>query len=108
MSNNCYNKKCTYRQKDNSCMKNQHPQQCENAIVSKDGRIHSRAYYIKVLSSAECACKKYKKRGHAFCWGDCWRQLPDYLKIPLRNKIGQGFEKAYENAFQWLMENVWR
>ncbi len=102
----CYNKECTYHQEDNSCMKNQHPQQCENAIVKADGRTRSRTYYIKVLKSPSCACGKYKDEKRAFCYR-CWELLPGYLKLCLKRRIGDGFEEGYEDCRQFLEKNVW-
>jgi hypothetical protein len=58
------------------------------------------------IASDICACCNIKKPGFAFCYG-CLTALPDNLKLSLYRPLRDGFEEAYEEAVEWLNENLW-
>ena len=58
----------------------------------------------RALKSEECQCGRSKRRGHAFCH-PCWSRLPREFHSGLRMKIGEGFEKNYHEALNWLKED---
>jgi hypothetical protein len=58
-------------------------------------------FYFKELRSQECQCGKTKGSGKSFCYG-CWRRLPDDIQKRLYQRIGQGYEDAYEDAVKHL------
>ncbi len=60
-----------------------------------------RAFYIKELGSEECQCGKPKKRGFSFCYG-CYFSLPKDTRRDLYQKLGEGYEAAYEAAVAFL------
>jgi len=66
---------------------------------------NDRMFYVDVLDSNGCACGDTKKPGKAFC-RRCYKELPYRMQEALYNRIGQGFEEAYEAAVKWLQENV--
>lgn len=64
-------------------------------------KVDERMVYLAILKSDECQCEKPKKRGMAFCYS-CYTQLPNHLKTDLYQRIGNGFEEAYDKALNWL------
>lgn len=68
---------------------------------------NERSFYVSELASEECACCKQKKSGNAFCWR-CYRALPQELQQDLYQRIGHGYEQAYEAAHKYLSEHCWR
>lgn len=54
-------------------------------------------FYKQVLASNECQCGEKKKPGWALCWS-CFQSLPQEVKKGLYQKVGAGFEQAYELA----------
>lgn len=58
-------------------------------------------WYFKELRSNECYCGKSKEVGRSFCY-TCFKKLPGHLQKPLYNKIGSGYEEAYEDAVNFL------
>ncbi|MDY7035541.1 MAG: hypothetical protein SV375_05180 [Thermodesulfobacteriota bacterium] len=63
-------------------------------------------WYVDELMSEQCLCERPKKRHHSFCYR-CYRSLPGDLQRALYNRIGDGYEEAFEEAVKWLEENVW-
>lgn len=58
---------------------------------------------IRTLNARECVCGKPKVRKTAFC-GTCYARLTEKLKQGLWQRIGRGFEQAYEAARDWLKQ----
>jgi hypothetical protein len=59
------------------------------------------AFYAGVLASEECQCGAEKDRRNALCW-HCFTSLPTHMKNDLYQRLGNGFEEAYEAAVDWL------
>lgn len=62
-----------------------------------------RKFYVGVLRSDSCRCERGKKVGQAVCM-TCWKRLPKYMQAALYDRIGCGFEEAYDDAVQFLSE----
>ena len=60
-------------------------------------------FYIQELNSEECRCSAWKKRGMSFCYV-CYHKLPDDMQKDLYQRMGQGYEEAYDSACRWLEE----
>jgi len=60
-----------------------------------------RNFYVHVLASEECQCGAEKRRRFAFCYR-CFNSLPRLMQIDLRQRLGGGFEEAYDKAAAWL------
>jgi len=74
----------------------------------RKGRDHrtdtpDRQFYYKELMSEECACGESKKKGFSFCYS-CYQQLDGGMKKDLYQKIGYGYEEAYNAALKVLLE----
>lgn len=65
-------------------------------------RIAETEYYVKELASEECICGATKRRGFAFCY-NCYYALPPHMREGLYVRIGQGYERQYENAVEQLV-----
>lgn len=60
-------------------------------------------FYLQELNSEECACGATKKAKYSFCY-TCYQLLPDDMKRELWNRLGDGYEEAYDEAILWLKE----
>ncbi len=59
---------------------------------------------LKIFIGTECpVCTKTKDPNTAFC-KSCYRELPIPMQRALWKRFGQGFEKAFEEAF-WFLKN---
>jgi len=58
-------------------------------------------FYIEAFKSEECFCGRNKKSRMAFCYG-CYKSLPHDMQKALYQRMGNGFEEAYEEAVKWL------
>lgn len=58
-------------------------------------------FYFETLAGTECQCGRTKKTKMAFCY-KCYSSLPKDMLDDLWQRIGQGFEEAYEKAVGWL------
>ena len=57
---------------------------------------------ITSLQSNICpACSKAKKPRHALCF-QCWRLLPHEQRDALYDRVGQGYEAAFDQAMRTL------
>ena len=65
-------------------------------------RIAEKSYYVKELASEECICGATKRRGFSFCY-NCYYALPVHMRQRLYAKVGQGYERQYENAVAELV-----
>jgi hypothetical protein len=61
-------------------------------------------WYIREFRGNECTCGKTKKPGSAFCY-TCFSKLPYTYRMATYQRMGEGYEEAYEDAVQWLREN---
>lgn len=52
---------------------------------------------VRSLHSATCFCLRQKDKGKSFCLS-CFRVLPPHMQRALYNKVGEGYEAAYEQA----------
>ena len=59
-------------------------------------------FYFEELMSDGCACGRPKKSKYSFCYG-CYMSLPGDMRRDLYQKIGDGYEEAYEAAIKWLI-----
>lgn len=57
--------------------------------------------YIDSLRSTVCACGEPKTARQAFC-KKCWRALPLPAQAALYDRLGQGYEAAYDSAVSML------
>jgi len=69
--------------------------------ASTSTKAKDRLFFIKELKSDECRCGRTKKPGRSFCYF-CYRKLPRSLQQDLYNRIGSGYEQAYEAACRYL------
>lgn len=61
-------------------------------------------FYIRELRSDECLpCDGSKKPGHSFCF-KCYRSLPSHMQKALYQRMGDGYEEAYDEAVRWLTD----
>lgn len=56
---------------------------------------------IKELAGAQCRCGKAKRRATTFCTG-CYFSLTQRMQLSLYQKMGAGYEEAYEEAIKYL------
>lgn len=104
----CFNRKCRHYDLDepDHCGKALTKiRECPDAAVKRD-RMRPRGFYFNELMSNQCACGKAKKSGRSFCYG-CFIALSRDLRQALYQRIGGGYEEAYEEAVGCLEENVW-
>lgn len=60
---------------------------------------------IRELGEAVCpACENPKKPGVSFCW-DCYRALPNDLRLALGHTMSDDYATAYDEAKEWLRVN---
>lgn len=62
-------------------------------------------FYLSELKSEECFCGKSKKSKFSFCF-NCFRELPSDIRKRLYNKIGNGYEEAYDDAIVYLKDII--
>lgn len=72
-------------------------------IMTQEQR--DRIWYIKEFKSNECACGETKRPRSSFCHA-CFKALPSTYQHALYQKMGDGYEEAYENAIQWLKDRL--
>jgi len=58
-------------------------------------------FYIEEFESEECQCGRSKRPTNAFCFM-CYSSLPSDMQKALWQKIGDGFEQAYDEALKYL------
>ena len=58
-------------------------------------------FYIDELNSEECICGKEKVPGNSFCY-TCYKSLPLRMREALYQRLGCGYEAAYDKAVEWL------
>jgi hypothetical protein len=58
-------------------------------------------WYIREFRSNECTCGNTKRPGSAFCY-TCFMKLPYTYRMATYQRMGEGYEEAYENAVEWL------
>jgi hypothetical protein len=58
-------------------------------------------FYLREFISEECQCGKYKKSQMSFCY-PCYKSLPRDLQRNLYNRLGNGYEEAYDEALTYL------
>lgn len=73
---------------------------------SKDKRAmtqeqRDRIWYIKEFKGNECTCGQTKRSRSSFCYA-CFKSLPRTYQMALYQKMGDGYEEAYEDAVEWL------
>lgn len=104
----CFNAQCRHYDIDepDHCSKPLHAiKKCIDAVIEREsGR--SKGFYVTVLISNECACGRAKKKGQSFCYR-CYSALSAELKRRLYDRIGYGYEAAYEAAVQYIETYVW-
>ena len=59
--------------------------------------------YTDALKSAVCACGEPKAGRQSFC-KRCWRALPLSAQAALYDRLGQGYEAAYDAAVGMLKD----
>lgn len=120
----CFNTRCRDFSRDrcNNCARPlQLIQECAEGVVRREGAESSRLkaesvdrkalsqekrdklWYIREFRSNECTCGNTKRPGSAFCYG-CFMKLPYTYRMATYQRMGEGYEDAYENAVQWLRE----
>jgi hypothetical protein len=71
----------------------------EKAAMSQEKR--DKLWYIREFKSNECTCGNTKRPGSAFC-STCFMKLPYTYRMATYQRMGEGYEEAYEDAVQWL------
>lgn len=62
----------------------------------------TRAQLVQSLRGAECpACGKLKRGGHTLC-RHCYQALPAKLRQRLYQRLGDGYEQAFDAALRHL------
>ena len=59
-------------------------------------------FYIDELLSEECFCGRTKKSKMSLCY-TCYKSLPKDKKQALYQRMGDGYEEAYDDAIEWLL-----
>jgi len=77
---------------------------CKDAIVENNEIKKYQNSYLAALYSDECVCGENKKPKKTFCYS-CYKKLPHDLQIDLYNRMGDGYEQAYDAAVKWLEED---
>ncbi len=75
---------------------------CKNGGSCMDKDIQ---FYINELKSEECFCERQKKPKRSFCFR-CYKALPANIKKGLWSRIGDGYEDAYDEAMNFLSEEI--
>ena len=61
---------------------------------------------IREKHSATCApCMQPKVKGAYFC-GRCWTVLPSHMREAMNQKIGMGYERAYDEAVRCIRQRL--
>lgn len=60
-----------------------------------------RRRYLEMLTSTTCQCGASKTPRHSFC-KSCFEKLPDRLRLSLYDRIGSGYESAFEESCKTL------
>jgi len=58
-------------------------------------------FYASELKSDECQCGRTKKPKMSFCY-ICYKSLPADMQKALYQRIGDGYEEAYDEAVVYL------
>lgn len=58
-------------------------------------------FYYNELIKEECFCGHSKKSGHSFCYR-CYKSLPPQMQRDMYQRMGDGYEEAYDEAIKWL------
>ncbi len=58
-------------------------------------------FYIIELNSEECICGRDKVPGNSFCY-TCYKSLPGDMQRALYQRMGGGYEAAYDEAVLML------
>jgi len=56
---------------------------------------------VDELRGTKCICGKPKKSKRTFCFA-CYHSLPASLQKDLYNRIGEGYEQAYDASVAYL------
>lgn len=56
---------------------------------------------LRELAGPLCRCGRPKRTRETFC-ASCYHRLPTHLRRALYQRIGQGYEEAYEAAIDYL------
>jgi hypothetical protein len=62
-----------------------------------DGQRRGSGFYVEALKREACVCGRQKRSGLVFC-NRCFNGLPRDLRKRLWQRLGEGFEDAYEEA----------
>lgn len=62
----------------------------------------TKAEAVKTLTTTVCACGRVKEERQSFCRG-CYSLLTPNMRRRLYDKIGAGYEEAYEGALRYLV-----
>jgi len=106
----CYNRKCPdyNRDKPDNCGHAfKKIRECDEAITKNPYKPKEkpRSEYHKMLMSDECYCGRSKKRSYSFCF-NCYQSLPNNMQKDLYQRMGDGYEEAYEAAVEYLEREV--
>jgi hypothetical protein len=63
-------------------------------------------WYIAEFRSEECLCGRSKQPTRPFCYR-CYSELPAHMKKAVWQRFRNGYEEAFEDAVQWLQQNIW-
>lgn len=64
---------------------------------------HTQITLIHELNGKQCRCNRPKQKRKTFCAG-CYYTLPDEKRKALYNRIGEGYEEAYQDAVDYLTD----
>ena len=67
--------------------------------------MNDRLFYLSELKSNECFCGKTKKTGYSFCFY-CFKELSSDIRKRLYDKVGSGYEEAYDDAIEYLKDII--
>jgi len=67
---------------------------------------NDRLFYLKNLAGEECLCGKEKLKNNSFCYR-CYKAMPVNMQRALYQRMGYGYEGAFEAAHKYLTENIW-
>lgn len=69
--------------------------------MKKKKTVRDRKFYLNAFLSNECQCGRTKTKGYSFCFR-CYKDLPDDMQKALYQKMGSGYESAYDEACEFL------
>ena len=72
-----------------------------NRAIEEIKQAEAQRFYLEALKSNACQCERPKQRGQSLC-RKCYWALPAHMRHDLYQKMGAGYEAAYDAAVEFL------